>query len=319
MIVNQLERISSQPLFFCMSDFIDNSSVYLKLEGLNIAGSIKLKTAKYLLDDLEERSLLVKGRSKLIESSSGNLAIALALLCKARGYGFTAVIDPNILPEKEQLLYMYGAEVIKVTDKDPSGGYLATRIKVIEKLLESNEDYIWCNQYKNIANQEAHYELTAREIFSEFDRVDYLFIGAGTTGTLMGCAQYFKEFSPDTRVVAVDAVGSVSFDKPGAKRLIPGIGTSRKPELLNTSLVDDVLWIEERETINSCQQILKKYGLLVGGSTGSVLAATSHYFRENKLNKGAVIVVISPDFGQAYMNSIFNDDWVVNNFGSKSK
>ena len=319
MIVTSIQNIKSQPLFFEFNNFIFDSKLYLKLEGLNIAGSIKLKTAKFLIDGLEQLKQIERGKSIIIESSSGNLGLALALICKERNYEFVCVIDPNILPEKEKLLRLYGAKIIKVTVKDTSGGYLSTRIKTIENILQSDKRYVWTNQYKNIDNIYAHYHETAREIFDEIKEVDYLFVGAGTTGTLMGCAQYCREFSPQTKIIAVDAAGSVTFGGKPASRYIPGLGTSRRPELVDQEMVDEVVFVEEVDTIKMCRYLLDTYGLFVGGSTGSVLHAIQSYSGLKKIDKGATVVSISPDFGYPYADSIFDDSWVSSKFYAGEK
>lgn len=315
MIINSLQNVKSQPIFFEVRSFIERARLYVKLEGLNLAGSIKLKTAKFLIDGLERDGLLEKRKSIVIESSSGNLGIALALICKERGYGFACVVDPNILPDKEKILKLYGAQVIKVTEKDISGGYLATRISTIKNLITRDSRYVWTNQYANKDNISAHYHETAREILDEIKSVDYLFIGAGTTGTLMGCAQYFKKYSPKTKIVVVDAKGSVTFGDTPATRKIPGIGTSRKPELVDTSLFSEIVWVDELDTIKMCRSLLKKYGLFVGGSSGSVLSAVESYFSLREMEENTTVVAISPDFGHPYACCIYDDSWVNSNFG----
>jgi 2,3-diaminopropionate biosynthesis protein SbnA len=297
MIVNFVSDIMSQPIFYYLSDLISNSHVYLKLEGLNSAQSIKLKAAKYLIDGLEARGELKKGVSKIIESSSGNLGIALSMICKEKGYDFTCVIDPNILVEKEKKLKLY----------------LGTRINFIQNLIDNDDKYVWVNQYANKDNIKAHFCSTAREILEEVPQVDYLFIGAGTTGTLMGCAQYFRKYSPDTKIIAVDAVGSVTFDDTPQRRLIPGIGTSRKPEIIDFSYIDKVVLVNEIDTIRSCRDLLHKYGLFLGGSSGSVMHAIKALNNEKPYNK-STIVAISPDFGDQYQDTIYNNEWVSTNY-----
>jgi len=314
MIVTSIQDLKSQALFFEIKNLISGPKLFLKLEGLNAAGSIKFKAAKFLLDGLEQSKQIERGKSIIIESSSGNLAIALSLICKERGYEFVCVVDPNILPEKENILRLYGAKLIKVTKKDASGGYLETRINTIKDLMEKDSRYVWTNQYQNKNNIKAHYFETAQEIFDEFKAVDYLFVGAGTTGTLMGCAQYCKEHSPHTKVIAVDVIGSVTFGGAPGPRYIPGIGASRRPELVDPSQVSEVVFVNEVDTIKMCRHLLKTYGLFVGGSTGSVVHAVQAYVNSNKIKPAATIVTISPDFGHPYAETIFNDEWVNSKF-----
>lgn len=207
---------------------------------------------------------------------------------------------------------MYGGELIIIDNKDENGGYLNSRIKYIQQLLQENNNYIWLNQYSSINNVTAHYESTAKEIFDSFDDIDYLFVGVGTSGTIMGCYEYIQRNNLSTKIIAVDAEGSVSFGLPASKRLIPGIGTSRKPELLNCNLFDEVIIVSEPETITTCHEVLSNYSLLVGGSTGSVLAAIKKH--HNKITHNKKVVAISPDFGDKYLDTIYNINWLNNNF-----
>lgn len=313
MIIKSIRNIRSQPLFFHLLDFVSNGNCYLKLEGLNIANSIKLTTAVGLIESLEN-SGRINPETVFIESSSGNLGVALSLICKEKGYRFICVTDPNILPENEKMILMYGAKLIKVTQKDENGGYLATRIRLIKSMLVEDPNSIWLNQYANQNNPLSHHQTTASEIYREFPHVDYLFIGAGTTGTLMGCAKFFRENSPDTKIIAVDTVGSVTFGFPSSKRYIPGIGTSRRPELVDESFVDHILQIKETDTVKMCHQILDKYSLLIGGSTGTVLAGIKRF--QDHLLPNSTIVSISPDFGYKYMDTVYCPDWVQSTFGN---
>jgi cysteine synthase A len=147
MIVNAVSEIASPSIFYHFTNFIANSDIYLMLEGLNALESIKLKTAQFLISELEQQGRLIRGVSKVIESSSGNLGIALSVICKERGYEFTCVTDPNILPGKEKRLQLLGANIIKVSQRDSSGGYLATRINTILSLLAKDDRYVWTKRY----------------------------------------------------------------------------------------------------------------------------------------------------------------------------
>ncbi len=312
MIISSASEITAPPLFLKLDGIINHAEFYLKFEGLNIAHSVKLKTARYLMQAIENKIKL--GRTKIIESSSGNLAIALSIICKERGLEFICVTDPNIAEYSEIMIRAYGGQIIKVTERDENGGFLNTRIRTIQKLLDSSEDYIWTNQYANAANCLAHYSETAAEIHNEFKNVDYLFIGAGTTGTLGGCGMFFKQYSPDTKIIAVDAEGSVTFGHQAKKRHIPGIGTSRRPEITNEDYIDDILIVPETDTIITCHQMLRQKGLLLGGSTGSVISAVKSY--SHNIRDGAKVVAISPDFGEKYVPTIYNPSWVQEKFGN---
>ena len=284
---------------------------HIKLEGMNVAGSIKLKTATYLLDDLQKSGKIRRG-STIIESSSGNLGIALSILCKNRGHKFICVTDPNSSPISEEIMKFYGAHVAKVTNKDPNGGYLATRINLIREMTSKNPNIVWTNQYASPSNVKAHYQTTAKEIYQRFSDLDYLFIGAGTTGTLVGCATFFKKFSPSTKIIAVDSTGSVTFGGQSAPRYIPGIGTSRQPEILSMDNIYDVLTIPESQGVIECNRLLREFGVFLGGSSGSVICAARRYLNAKR---GAKSVIISPDFGDKYKATIYNKEWVEEKFG----
>lgn len=284
-------------------------SATLKLEGLNPAGSIKLKTAISLISGLEKRGL--GSNVRIIESSSGNLGIALSMVCANKGYPFTCVIDPNTPQNSQRIMKALGTEVIMVREKDENGGYLNSRINFIKDQLSSDPRYVWTNQYANKSNSHAHYETTASEILTAYPNLEYLFIGSGTTGTLSGCAQYFREVSPQTKIIAVEPLGSITFGGKPSPRKIPGLGTSRVPELASSCSFDELIYIDDATSILMCRRIAKATGLLFGGSTGTVLAAIDEYFSSTP--KGN-IVSISPDFGDRYLQTIYDDDWVESEF-----
>ncbi len=307
MIIDNITAINAAPLYYRYNNFLDGVDVYIKLEGLNLTGSIKLKTALYIVEQYEKQGM-IKDNTQLICSSSGNLAIAMSTVCKERGYSLICVSDPNISSLSERYIRLYDAELIKVTACDENGGYLNTRIKLIKEMCLHNPNLLWVNQYGNIDNINAHYESTAREIYSEFSNLNYLFIGAGTTGTLMGCAKFFKEHSPQTKIIAVDAVGSVTFSQKPKKRYIPGLGTSRRPEIADPSFLDDIIFVEEIDTARMCRALVKEKGLFLGGSSGTVLQGVYQY--KDMIKKQDSVLMISPDFGNRYLNSIYDNDWV---------
>ncbi|WP_210252356.1 2,3-diaminopropionate biosynthesis protein SbnA, partial [Agrobacterium vitis] len=292
-----------------------DATIHLKVEGLNPAGSIKLKTAISIIRALELEKR-IKGDTYLIESSSGNLGVALAMVCAQRGHKFVCVIDPNTSSQNRKLISAMGAQVITVEEKDENGGYLNTRIQTIKDIVSQNPNYIWLNQYKNPENPRAHFNTTAKSISDRFSRIDYLFVGAGTTGTLMGCNQFFAKHRPETKVVAVDSVGSVTFGLPAGSRYIPGLGTSRKPEIFDPTGLHSAIHIPELQTIQVCRWLAKSRGFLAGGSTGTVLAAI--YEWRGRLDRDDVVVAISPDMGERYLDTIYSDDWVADRFGEQA-
>ncbi|GGM32887.1 2,3-diaminopropionate biosynthesis protein SbnA [Longimycelium tulufanense] len=312
MVIDHIYDIVSNDIFLNLSDMTPGRELLLKLEWLNPAGSIKLKTALGLLEDAERLGRL-RGGFRVIESSSGNLGIALSLACAAKGYPFTCVTDPNSNVQSVALMRSFGADVVMVDRRDRNGGYLGSRIEYIEKRLAGNPDLVWLNQYANPANPRVHANRTAKAIVDELGQVDYLFVGVGTSGTLMGCVSYFRQHSPNTRIVAVDAVGSVTFGFPPGPRRIPGLGTSRRPQLCEPDAVDDIMLVAERDAVRSCRWLARERGLLAGGSTGSVLSAVLRRWRG--IPAGARIVALSPDAGERYVETLYNDDWVATNFG----
>lgn len=299
-------------VFLDLPGLLPDAEVSLKIEGFNPAGSIKLKTAVGLLDDAEASGILRAG-DRIIESSSGNLGIALSSVCAARGYHFTCVADPNTTKQGIALMRSFGAEVVVVSITDGSGGYLQSRINYIHQRLAIDSDLVWLNQYANQANPRAHYDRTAARIFREFPRLDFLFVGAGTTGTVTGCGDYFKRNSPGTRIIAVDAEGSVTFGFPPGPRHIPGLGASRCPEIVRPDLIDEVVLVPEAEAISMCRRMARVHGIALGGSTGSVLAAIIR-LRE-RIRPGATVVAVSPDNGDRYLDTVYDDRWVARHFG----
>ncbi|MFJ3937644.1 2,3-diaminopropionate biosynthesis protein SbnA [Streptomyces parvus] len=311
-IHNKAYEILSDDVFLTLPGELPGSELYVKIEGLNPAGSIKLKTAVGLIADAESRGLLGPG-GQVVESSSGNLGVALSMVCAAKGYAFTCVTDPNASAQNVAAMQALGASVLVVRERDANGGFLGSRIARIKRLVHEDPSLVWTNQYGNAANPRIHSVRTAASTVATVGVVDQLFVGAGTTGTLMGCAEYFRRFSPSTRIVAVDTTGSVTFGGPSGPRHIPGLGTSRRPEIFQRHLVDEVVLVDERDAVRTCRITARRHGILLGGSTGSVLAAV--LARAPDIPPGSRVVALSPDLGDRYLSTIYNDDWVVSRFG----
>jgi 2,3-diaminopropionate biosynthesis protein SbnA len=309
-IIDTPQQLSVNNLFVKLNDIVP-APLYLKCEGFNCAGSIKLKPAIYMIEKLEAQGLLKPG-SELIESSSGNLGVALSIVCAAKGYKFTCVTDPVSTENIRYAIRAAGAKLLVIQQQDPGGGgYLQSRINTIKKMCTQNPKLIWINQYANDNNWNAHYHSTAKEIAGSFDRIDWLFIGAGTTGTLMGCHAYFNKYSPHTKIVAVDVEGSVTFGGKKSKRFIPGLGTSRRPEIYNPDVIERQLMVNESDSVKECAHWASK-GYFFGGSTGSVLSGLRHY--ASQILPTETVVAISPDFGDKYMNTVYNPAWVEQHF-----
>lgn len=310
MIIESPLDIIFRDLFYRVRAFAGGHDVFLKLEGFNISGSIKVKTAIGLIEDLEQRGVAKPHETVIVESSSGNLGIALSIVCAIKGYKFICVTDSNATRANIRGMELYGAEVRVVEDRDSGGGFLASRFKIINRILQSEPNAVWLNQYDNIANKKVHAEETANEIASEFDKVDWIFVGAGTTGTLAGISERLRNAFPKIKVVAVEPVGSVTFGGAPGKRNIPGIGTSLRPKLADLANPDLVIAIDEQKTIETCLSFVRDYHLLVGGSTGTVLAAVQKLAPE--FEPGDTIVAISADLGEKYLDTIYDPAWVEN-------
>ncbi len=282
--------------------------LYLKCEGFNFAGSIKLKAAAAMITAAEEAGRLGPG-SVLVESSSGNLGVALAMIAADRGYRFNCVTDDRCNLAARRMIQALGGHVEVITEPADEGGLLGARIAYVEALCAADERLVWLDQYRNAANWQAHGRTTAPEILRQFPDLDVLFVGAGTTGTLMGCARFLRDWSPRVHVVAVDAVGSVTFGGQPSPRSIPGLGSGVRPPMLDPAYVDDVVLVSEPDTVRACRQLGLR-GFLFGGSTGTVVAGAEHWLVEHD-DSSLTAVGIAPDLGGGYLDTIYDDDWVV--------
>ena len=307
MIYRQVQEIASTHHFLSLPNLVSGSNTYLKIEGLNLAGSIKLKAAVAMVQAAETSGRLQPG-GHLIESSSGSLGVALATISAASGYIFTCVVDPNISPTSLAIIRSLGARIVMVENVDANGGYLHSRIETVHRLVTADPAIVWLDQYSNPFNARSHRDGTAAEITSQFPRIDYLFVGVGTAGTLTGCLDHFEQNSPRTKVIAVDAVGSVTFGGPVSPRRIPGLGASRTPPLFSSGRAHEQVQITETDAIRTCRRLAREYGYLAGGSTGSIIAAVLGM--QSRIDPDSVIVALAPDVGDRYVDTIYNDEWV---------
>ncbi|MEU1710846.1 2,3-diaminopropionate biosynthesis protein SbnA [Streptomyces sp. NPDC005706] len=289
------------------------SRLYLKCEGFNFAGSIKLKAAAAMVEQAEESGVLGPD-SILVESSSGNLGVALSLIAADKGYRFLCVTDSRCNLTTRQMMRALGAEVVTVEQPYTGTGFLAARLEHVRGLCASDTRYVWLNQYTNAFNWIAHQRTTAPAIDRQFPDLDVLFVGAGTTGTLMGCARYFKESGRPVTVVAVDTVGSVTFGGPARTRMIPGLGAGVRPALLDLSYVDDVVMVPETETVRTCHR-LASTGFLFGGSTGTVVAGAERWLAAHRPDSETTAVAISPDLGERYLDTLYQGSWIKETYG----
>src|SRR5260370_1355280 len=247
-----------------------------ELEYVNPVGSMKDRSAYWILKRSAERGEICD-ETTVIESSSGNFACALAAFTHLVGLRFIPVIDPNISGTYESFLRRICPTVVKVEDRDDTGGFLKTRLQKVKELCASIPNAYWTNQYGNLDAVEAHYELTATEICADFESLDYVFVGVSTAGTIAGVSRRLKEHYPNIRVIAVDTEGSAIFGGAPRKRHIPGIGSSIVPQLLSSAKIDDVVLVSEHETVKACRELLTSHGLFLAGSSGTAFTAVQRY------------------------------------------
>ena len=287
---------------------VKGMDLFAKLEFVNPVGSIKDRSAYWILKRAAERGEICD-RTTVIESSSGNFANALATFTHMVGLKFIPVIDPNVSGASESFLRRICPNVVKVTERDDTGGFLKTRLQMVKHLCATTEDAYWTDQYGNPDAAEAHYELTAPEICGDFDSLDYAFIGVGTAGTIAGLSRRLTERYPRIHIIAVDSEGSVIFGGPPRKRHIPGIGSSIVPKLLAQARIDDVVLIPERETAEACAELLTTHGLFVGGSSGTAFAAVKRYASKMTGVRRPTALFLCPDRGMPYLDTVFDSKW----------
>jgi len=288
-------------------------NLHLKCEGFNFAGSVKLRAAVSMVSAGIHQGLIGR-HSTLVESSSGNLGVALSVVAAARSLRFVCVTDPKCNPTALKLMRAFGSEVMVVEEPDGSGNYLAARKARVHELCASDSSYVWLNQYENPANWLAHYENTAPLIAKQFPDLDVLFVGAGTGGTLSGCVRYFRENHPDVRVVAIDSVGSVNFGMAAGSRHIPGLGASEPMPLITPDLVTDIVRVREADTVRMCRSLAAR-GFLLGGSTGTVVSGAGEWLRQNDPGQTLTAVAISADLGERYIDTVYDDAWTAEHYG----
>ncbi len=263
--------------------------IYAKLEGQNPGGSAKDRIALTMVDMAEREGTLRPGDT-ILEPSSGNTGIGLALVAKLRGYGLRVVMPENVSEERRQLLEIFGAEVVSSPGEEGSNG----AIRLAEKLAADDPSLRFLFQYGNPANPLAHYQGTGPEIWRDCPEVDVFVAGLGTSGTLMGAGRYLKEQKPSVRVVAVE---------PPAGELVQGLRSLDDgfvPPIFDPSLLDRKLIIRPRESIEWLRRLLNECGVFAGVSSGAAVAGAAKAAED--LDSGAVVVVL-PDGGWKYLSS----------------
>lgn len=289
--------------------------VYGKLESSNPGGSIKDRTAHSIIQKGFANGS-INANTTLVESSSGNMAIGLAQACKYYKLPLIIVVDPKANTHTLKILNAYGVQIEKVTKPLENGGFLAARLERVQDIIRENPNAFWTNQYGNEANPKAHHQ-TMREIANtEVGTFDYVILSTSTCGTLMGCAEYIKTHNLPTKIIAVDAEGSVIFGQNSEKRLIPGHGAGLPSQFLNKNVVDEVVHISDWDCVQGCDTLLEEESILAGGSSGGIITALLKI--ASNLPKKSKIAVILCDRGERYMDTIFNPLWREEHFGKKN-
>jgi cysteine synthase A len=283
-------------------------AVIAKLELMNPTGSMKDRSAAYIVEQgIAEGS--IGAASHLVESSSGNFGIALAAAARVHGLEFTCVVDPKTTPANLRILQSLGVTVEIVTEPDEHGCYLDARLARVGQLCREIPGSIWINQYANERSWQAHYHGTAGEILADLDRPLHCLVApVSTTGTIVGLARRLRRSFPRLHVVAVDAVGSVTFGGPAGPRPLPGLGSGRPTELLAPDEVDEVISVSARDAAAACRRLAAREGILAGGSSGAVIAAIERM--RPRLPQDWQILTVLADRGDRYLDQVYDDDWV---------
>lgn len=296
-------------------------TVAAKVEYLNPGQSVKDRIALRMIEAAEEKGLIKPGGT-IIEGTSGNTGMGLALVAAVKGYKCIFTTTDKQSPEKIDLLRALGAQVevcpTNVEPDDPRSYY-----SVAKRLSEEIPNSYYPNQYDNPSNTEAHYRTTGPEIWEQTEgKITHYVAGMGTGGTITGTAKYLKEKNPDIKVIGVDSVGSVykkyyetgEFDKNEVKPyLTEGIGEDIIPKNVDISMIDAVEQVGDKDAFQMTRALAKEEGLFLGGSCGAAVFGALQYARENKLGENDLMVVILPDSGTRYVSKIYNDEWMKEN------
>ena len=263
--------------------------IYAKLEGANPTGSVKDRVARSLIEDAEERGAISPGQT-ILEPTSGNTGISLAMICSRKGYPLKVVMPDNVTEERTQLLHMYGAEIVYSPGDQGSNGAVAMALEMAEK----DPSYYMPYQYGNQANPAAHYNGTAAEILEELDEVAAFVAGLGTGGTLMGNARRLKEENDETLIVAAE---------PLQGELVQGLRSLDDgfiPPIIDLSLLDRKIFVSNRDAVVWTKKLIEEEGIFAGVSTGAVAAIA---VRAAEKLDGGNVVFVSPDDGWKYLSS----------------
>ncbi len=298
-----LELIGNTPLLevsrYCDARGVENATILAKLEYLNPAGSVKDRTALAMIEAAEKDGTLKPGAT-IIEPTSGNTGIGLALAAAIKGYRMLLTLPETMSEERRSLLRAYGAELVLTDGTKGMNGAIAKA----EELQKEMEGAVILGQFDNPANPRVHYHTTGPEIWEQTNgKVDIFVAGVGTGGTLTGVGEYLKEKNSDVKIVAVEPIKSavLSGEKPGPHGL-QGIGAGFIPTILNTDIYDEVIQIAEEDAYDAGRTLATKEGVLTGISSGAALKA-AEILAEREENAGKTIVVLLPDSGDRYLST----------------
>ena len=289
-------------------------NVFLKLEKFNPGGSMKDRMALNMIEEAEKSGQLKPGGT-IIESSSGNTAIGLAIASAIKGYHFIAVVDHHASKEKIDMIKAYGAEIVVVGD-----GYKANEVAVIERektakrMSEEMENAFFPNQADNFNNRAAYIDTLADELINDITTINSFYAAIGTGGSACGTAMGLKKRNSNTKINVIEPDGSILFGGEGKPYYQSGTGNPKDapiPKIIDYSLIDNNYYATDKEAFNTCRFFAKKYGLLIGGSAGGVLFKALEDI--NKKNGSGNAVVLLCDGGEKYLNNIFNDDFMIKN------
>jgi cystathionine beta-synthase len=293
------------------------AEIFVKCEYLNPAGSMKDRVALNIVADAERRGLLGPGAT-IVEATSGNTGMGLALVSALRGYQCVFVMPDKMSHEKVAALRAFGARVVicptAVEPEDPRSYY-----QTAKRIVQETPGAYYANQYHNPSNPEAHYLSTAPEIWAQTNgELDVFVAGMGTGGTISGCGRYFREKKKDFRLVGVDPIGSLYYEYVKTGRMtrpfsyyVEGIGEDFLPTTMNLKILDEVVRVDDKECFLMTRDLVRQEGLYVGGSSGAAVAGAIKYAEMSKRKEN--ILVLLPDSAQKYLSKIFDDKWMREN------
>ncbi len=311
-----LSAIGNTPLVRLARYFsgAERAAVYAKLELMNPMRSSKDRAAASMLLAAIADGRVIPGRTTIVESTSGNTGVALAAVCKYYRLPLICVVG-RMTTQHGALMRAFGATIEEVTVPDPATGELLPAcLRRVQELLERTNPSFWPDQYGNGDNPRAH-QVTCAEIFEQLGRApDYIFCATGTCGTLRGCADYIRNHGAPTGVIAVDAVGSRIFGDVPQRRIIPGLGSAIRPPLVEGIATARIIHISESDAVMGARRLLETEAILAGGSSGAVMSALTRC-DDLLRDPDKTVVVVLPDSGERYLDTIYDDRWVAEQIG----